>query len=115
MAKEKVFDFRFNDPGKLPPPVLQLLNITFGYPGGEILYRNVEYGVDLDSRIALVGPNGAGKSTLLKLMCGTLAPLVRPSKLAQVNPILCTSEKQGVLSCASLSYSKTGSSPSTTS
>lgn len=77
VAKERAFDFRFPDPGSLPPPVLQLVNITFGYPGGDILYRNVDYGVDLDSRIALVGPNGAGKSTLLKLMCGMLCPVVR--------------------------------------
>ena len=35
----------------------------------------VDFGVDLDSRVALVGPNGAGKSTLLKLMVGTLEPL----------------------------------------
>lgn len=34
------------------------------------IYKNLEFGVDLDSRIALVGPNGAGKSTLLKLIAG---------------------------------------------
>lgn len=41
----------------------------------------VDFGVDLDSRVALVGPNGAGKSTLLKIMTGELQPLtgsVRP-------------------------------------
>jgi ATPase subunit of ABC transporter with duplicated ATPase domains len=76
VQKEAAFNFTFPDPGSLPPPVLQIVNITFGYPGGEILYRNVDYGVDLDSRIALVGPNGAGKSTLLKLMCGMLCPIV---------------------------------------
>jgi len=36
--------------------------------------KNLEFGIDLDSRIVLVGPNGAGKSTLLKLMDGTLIP-----------------------------------------
>ena len=35
----------------------------------------VDLGVDLDSRVAIVGPNGAGKSTLLKLMTGDLEPL----------------------------------------
>jgi ATP-binding cassette subfamily F protein 2 len=39
------------------------------------LYLQVDFGVDLDSRIALVGPNGAGKSTLLNLMTGKLEPL----------------------------------------
>ncbi len=34
------------------------------------IYKNLEFGVDLDARVALVGPNGAGKSTLLKLIAG---------------------------------------------
>lgn len=78
---EKALDFKFPDPGRLSPPVLQCNDITFGYPGREILYANVDFGIDLDSRIALVGPNGAGKSTLLKIMTGDLIPLtgaVRP-------------------------------------
>eukprot|EP00166_Cyanidium_caldarium_P003566 ctg_347.g174 len=33
-----------------------------------MLYRNLHFGLDCDSRIAIVGPNGAGKSTLLKLL-----------------------------------------------
>jgi ATP-binding cassette subfamily F protein 2 len=36
--------------------------------------QDLEFGIDCDSRIALVGPNGAGKSTLLKLMAGDLNP-----------------------------------------
>ena len=79
--KERSLDFRFNDCGKLSPPVLQCTDITFGYPNCEILYSGVDFGVDLDSRVALVGPNGAGKSTLLKVMTGELMPVhgdVRP-------------------------------------
>jgi ATPase subunit of ABC transporter with duplicated ATPase domains len=38
-------------------------------------WAQVDLGVDLDSRVAIVGPNGAGKSTLLKLMTGDLEPL----------------------------------------
>ena len=38
------------------------------------IYKNLDFGIDLESRIALVGPNGAGKSTLLKLLDGTLTP-----------------------------------------
>ena len=34
------------------------------------IYKNLEFGIDLDTRLALVGPNGAGKSTLLKLIYG---------------------------------------------
>ena len=39
-----------------------------------LLYKDLDFGMDLDTRIALVGPNGAGKSTLLKLLCGELYP-----------------------------------------
>ena len=78
---EKALDFKFLKPQKLAPPVLQCNDIAFGYPGCPMLYRHVDFGVDLDSRVALVGPNGAGKSTLLKIMTGELQPVrgvVRP-------------------------------------
>ncbi|KAG6515872.1 hypothetical protein ZIOFF_026306 [Zingiber officinale] len=75
VVKDKVLVFRFTDVGKLPPPVLQFVGVTFGYtPETPLIYKNLDFGVDLDSRIALVGPNGAGKSTLLKLMTGDIAP-----------------------------------------
>lgn len=74
VGKESKIVFRFPDPGTIPPPVLQISGLCFRYPGGDLLYSNVDYGIDLDSRIALVGPNGAGKSTLLKLITGDLIP-----------------------------------------
>lgn len=78
---ERGIRMRFPSPEKLPPPVLMLANVSFGYPGCPTLYDKVDFGVDLDSRIALVGPNGAGKTTLLKLIAGELIPTsgaVRP-------------------------------------
>lgn len=39
------------------------------------IYKNLEFGIDLDTRVALVGPNGAGKSTLLKLLMGEVSSL----------------------------------------
>ncbi|XVF20294.1 hypothetical protein REPUB_Repub11eG0185600 [Reevesia pubescens] len=75
VVRDKVLVFRFVDVGKLPPPVLQFVEVTFGYTPDNLIYKNLDFGVDLDSRIALVGPNGAGKSTLLKLMTGELTPL----------------------------------------
>ncbi len=72
---ERVVQFNFENVGKLPPPVLQFTEVTFGYSKDKVLYSNVDLGVDLDSRVAVVGPNGAGKSTLLKLMTGDLDPL----------------------------------------
>ena len=74
VTKEKTFTFRFPECSKVPPPVLPFDNVSFAYDGKpeHYLYKDLDFGVDCDSRIALVGPNGAGKSTLLKLMTGEL-------------------------------------------
>ena len=49
-------------------------DVSFAYPNSEPLYHNLDLGIDLQSRIALVGPNGAGKTTFVKLMTGELQP-----------------------------------------
>ncbi|KAK2734893.1 ABC transporter ATP-binding protein arb1 [Onygenales sp. PD_40] len=74
--EDKVFTFRFADVEKLPPPVLSFDDVTFSYSGKkeDNLYEHLDFGVDMDSRTALVGPNGVGKSTLLRIMTGKLSP-----------------------------------------
>ena len=52
----------------IPTPTLVVLQ--------PYIYKNLEFGIDLDSRVALVGPNGAGKSTLLKLLYGEVQILM---------------------------------------
>ncbi|CAD6198037.1 unnamed protein product [Caenorhabditis auriculariae] len=71
--KEYQVKFNFPETTKLSPPVLGLHNVTFAY-GNQVLFKNIDFGVDMDSRIAIVGPNGVGKSTLLKLLIGKLEP-----------------------------------------
>lgn len=81
VESEMVSDFAFSNPEIIPPPMLMFQDVAFGYPNSRILYRGVDFGLDCDSRVALVGPNGAGKTTLLKLITGDLAPVegnVRP-------------------------------------
>lgn len=68
------YDWSFPDAGQLPVPVLSIEYVSFAYPGSKELYSNVDFGVDLQTRVALVGPNGAGKTTLFKLMTGKLNP-----------------------------------------
>lgn len=72
--KDPAWDWSFPDPERLPVPVLAIEKVSFAYPGAEPLYHNVDFGVDMDTRVALVGPNGAGKTTLFKLMTEQLRP-----------------------------------------
>ncbi|XP_020829881.1 ATP-binding cassette sub-family F member 1 isoform X2 [Phascolarctos cinereus] len=72
--KEYTVRFTFPDPPPLSPPVLGLHGVTFGYEGQKPLFKNLDFGIDMDSRICIVGPNGVGKSTLLLLLTGKLAP-----------------------------------------
>ncbi|RKO91342.1 P-loop containing nucleoside triphosphate hydrolase protein, partial [Blyttiomyces helicus] len=60
---DKPLVIKFTECGRgLPPPVLSFRDVDFGYdPKGEMLFKGINFGLDLDSRIALVGPNGAGK------------------------------------------------------
>ncbi|XP_040577820.2 ATP-binding cassette sub-family F member 2 [Lepeophtheirus salmonis] len=75
VATERNFSFYFFSCGKIPPPVIMVQNVSFRYnDSSPWIYRNLEFGMDLDTRLALVGPNGAGKSTLLKLIYGDLIP-----------------------------------------
>ena len=64
--------------GHLPPPCITVQDVSFGYPiDGEplrVLYEKCDFGLDCDSRVAIVGPNGAGKSTFLRLLTGELEP-----------------------------------------
>uniref|UniRef100_A0A0E0CTE4 ABC transporter domain-containing protein n=1 Tax=Oryza meridionalis TaxID=40149 RepID=A0A0E0CTE4_9ORYZ len=69
------YKFEFPTPDDRPgPPIISFSDASFGYPGGPTLFKNLNFGIDLDSRIAMVGPNGIGKSTILKLISGDLQP-----------------------------------------
>jgi len=72
---DKVVTFKFPDPEKLSPPILQMQNVSFGYDSSKLLIKNVDLDVQMNSRIAFVGGNGTGKTTLLKLLMEQLTPL----------------------------------------
>lgn len=75
VESDRCLSFAFPDCGKIPPPVIMVQNVSFKYKDDtQPIYKCLDFGIDLDSRIALVGPNGAGKSTLLKLISGHLLP-----------------------------------------
>ncbi|KAJ8515617.1 hypothetical protein ONZ45_g6973 [Pleurotus djamor] len=68
--------FHFEDIRKLPPPIIAFDSVAFSYSGKkeDYLYKNLSFGIDMDSRVAILGANGAGKSTLLNLITGVLQP-----------------------------------------
>lgn len=75
VLEDPSLQFHFPSPEPLAPPVLQVSDGSFAYaPGQPNIFTEVNLGIDLESRIALVGPNGAGKSTLLKVIYGELEP-----------------------------------------
>ncbi|KAI8928867.1 P-loop containing nucleoside triphosphate hydrolase protein [Entophlyctis helioformis] len=60
--------FRFPEPEKLSPPILQMTDVSFGYTSERIILKDISFDLRMDSKIAIVGPNGAGKSTLVHLL-----------------------------------------------
>eukprot|EP00730_Choanoeca_flexa_P006335 TRINITY_DN12137_c0_g1_i5.p1 TRINITY_DN12137_c0_g1~~TRINITY_DN12137_c0_g1_i5.p1 ORF type:complete len:859 (+),score=338.47 TRINITY_DN12137_c0_g1_i5:54-2630(+) len=70
-----VVKFHFPNPPELSPPILGLHDVSFRYHDkADWLFDNLDMGIDLSSRIAIVGNNGVGKSTLLKLLTGEITP-----------------------------------------
>lgn len=67
--------FTFAPVEPLPPPIIVMDEVTFGYDKSKSIFSNVSFSLLLDSRVTIVGPNGAGKTTLLKLMADQLEPL----------------------------------------
>lgn len=79
--------WRFSIPNSEPlgPPIIAVNDVSFDYnpvlPDGtkkdisSYLLQDVNFGVDLTSRIAILGANGQGKTTLLNLIMGRLKPV----------------------------------------
>lgn len=89
VISEKVLSFYFPSCGTIPPPVIMVQNVSFRYTDkGPLIYKNLEFGIDLDTRLALVGPNGAGKSTLLKLLYGDVCFMLIDGTFSELNNFL---------------------------
>lgn len=62
--------FRFPEPAEASGQLMSFDDVTFAYtPGGRTIFRDVRFGLDADSRLAIVGPNGIGKSTVRSECC----------------------------------------------
>ncbi|KAK1373450.1 ATP-binding cassette, subfamily F, member 1 [Heracleum sosnowskyi] len=73
--RDYTVEFHFPVPTELTPPLVQLIEVSFSYPNREdFKLSDIDVGIDMGTRVAIVGPNGAGKSTLLNLLAGDLVP-----------------------------------------
>ncbi|NIF06941.1 ABC-F family ATP-binding cassette domain-containing protein [Chryseobacterium sp. Tr-659] len=55
--------------------MILLQNISFGFPGGDLLLNHINLTIQSHTKSALVGNNGMGKSTLLRMIGGEIQPL----------------------------------------
>jgi iron complex transport system ATP-binding protein len=55
-------------------PILELKNVSFRYPGNNLIVDDLSFSIGNGEFIGLLGANGSGKSTILKLASGMLRP-----------------------------------------
>ncbi|RNF21909.1 ATP-binding cassette protein subfamily F, member 1 [Trypanosoma conorhini] len=68
------FSFKFPEPEMVSGAYLQMVDCEFGYKPGQTIFRDVNFGLDENSRVGLLGANGAGKSTFMNVCYGKLEP-----------------------------------------
>jgi cobalt/nickel transport system ATP-binding protein len=56
-------------------PIIELKSVTFGYPGGPPVLRDLDFTLMPGDRVGIIAPNGSGKTTLFHLIMGLLKPL----------------------------------------
>lgn len=67
--------FSFPEVVHLSPPILEVRDVNFRYqPHLPWLFRGLNFGLDMSSRVCIVGPNGSGKSTIIKLITEEVKP-----------------------------------------
>ncbi len=69
VQQQKTFKLSLPEPARGPDMLVELSDITKSY-GSNTVYRNLDFAVRRNDRIAILGPNGQGKSTLVKLLAG---------------------------------------------
>lgn len=58
----------------MSPPLIDLSDIRFGYPGGPPVLDHLDFHLHAGDRIGIVAPNGSGKTTLFHIIMGLLKP-----------------------------------------
>jgi zinc transport system ATP-binding protein len=56
------------------PLAVELADVTFAYPGGPAVLRDVDLAIESGEFVTVAGPNGGGKTTLLRIILGLEEP-----------------------------------------
>jgi len=75
LVSEASMDLHFNYspcPGK---QIFEAKDLSFGFPGKDILFSNLNFSLGRNDKIGIIGKNGKGKSTLLNTISGHFTPL----------------------------------------
>jgi ATP-binding cassette, subfamily F, member 3 len=74
LAAVQTLDFSFNHidcPGKT---LLEIKDLSFGWDKTTPLFRDLNFAIQRNDKIAVIGKNGKGKSTLLNVIAGEITP-----------------------------------------
>ena len=55
-----------------PPVIIQMEKISFSYPNGRVILKDMDFNLKKGQKIGLIGHNGSGKSTFLQILVGLL-------------------------------------------
>ncbi|PWU21896.1 MAG: ABC transporter [Candidatus Rokuibacteriota bacterium] len=69
------------------PLALELSRVSFAYPGGPEVLRDVDLAVTQGEFVAVAGPNGGGKTTLLRIALGLERPVRGEARLYGQPPV----------------------------
>ena len=69
-------------PTRRAAPAIGVHDLSFRYPGGRDIFRDVDLLLEPGRAYRLTGPNGIGKTTLIKLLAGVLSPAAGALTLA---------------------------------
>lgn len=72
LTDDQDLDFNFHYSGFEAKTMMEINDLSFGYPDGEPLFSSLTLQVQAHDRIAVIGKNGKGKSTLLNVLAGEL-------------------------------------------
>jgi ATP-binding cassette, subfamily F, member 2 len=67
VEEDPQYQFRFPEPDTVSPLILGF-HVFFGCPGGRQLFHDLNFGIDMELRIAMVGPSG-GRAAVVVCVC----------------------------------------------